>query len=470
MEHFQKIKLLNINKCSEIYLVKDTFSNELFVLKMLILVNCNTTEEKEHIKTEMKILNQLSHPNIIKLYQIYKCPLQNYLILEYGNGGTLDENLLEYKRNNSKPFPEDLVQIFMKQILCGVNYFHANGIIHRDLKLKNIVLKYENILDLQYKNLYKATVKIIDFDLCYITNINKPNSVVGTVPNMAPSIVYNINNKYPKYYDEKVDIWSLGTLCYEMLFGKPLFTNLSNKEIFDKISSADFKISHSVSKEARNFLECMLQKDGDKRLSAYQLLNHKFITGDCNKFTKYVKVFANNPKDIHRCKTSINNFYENKYSIIKTGIHIKNICQKCKKIINDYIYKCKICDNLIYCKKCYDKFCMIHNHPFETIIEKYMYLSNKKAISTKNISKYYNIIFKRGDQDYVNIYFDGNDTINNLLNHYFEKINRNDLKDNFINKIIFYYNSKNLIDSLYKKICETLENNNQLILVYETGY
>ena len=111
----------------------------------------------------------------------------------------------------------------MKQILSGVNYLHTNG-IHRDLKLKNIVLKYENILDLQYKNLYKATVKIIDFDLCYISNINKPNSVVGTVPNMAPSIVYNINNKYPKYYNEKVDIWSLGTVCYEMLLGKPLFT------------------------------------------------------------------------------------------------------------------------------------------------------------------------------------------------------------------------------------------------------
>ena len=471
MERFQKIKLLNVNKCSEIYLVKDTFSNELFISKQFILVNVNTTEEKEHVENEIKILNQLSHPNIIKLYQIYQSTEYKYLILEYGNGGTLHENLLEYKRKYSKPFPEDLVQIFMKQILSGVNYLHTNGTIHRDLKLKNIVLKYDNALDLQYKNLYKATVKIIDFDLCYIPIFKKPNSIVGTVPNMAPSIVYNINNKkYPKYYDEKVDIWSLGTLCYEMLFGYPLFVNLSNEEMFEKISSADFKISHSISKEARNFLECMLQKDGDKRLSAYQLLNHEFITGDCNKFTKYVKVFANNPKGIRRCETSRNIVNEDKFSIIKTDIHIKNVCQVCKIIINDYIYKCKICDNLIYCKKCYDKFGKVHNHPFETIIEKYMYLSNRKAISTKNIDKYYNIIFQRGAQDYVNIYLDGNNTVNNLLKHYFERINRNDLKDNFIYKIIFAYNSKNLIDSLYKKICETFENKNPLILVYETGY
>ena len=59
MEQFQKIKILNINRCSEIYLVKDTISNELFILKQFLLVNCNTTEEKEHIKTEMKILKSI---------------------------------------------------------------------------------------------------------------------------------------------------------------------------------------------------------------------------------------------------------------------------------------------------------------------------------------------------------------------------------------------------------------------------
>lgn len=112
----------------------------------------------------------------------------------------------------------------MKQILTGINYLHNEiGIIHRDLKLNNLLLKYQNDFDL--KNLNEAEVKIIDFNLSYIGNEYGPKSVVGALSIMAPTIIYNIENP-TKYYDENVDIWSLETLCYEILFGKPLFPNM----------------------------------------------------------------------------------------------------------------------------------------------------------------------------------------------------------------------------------------------------
>ncbi len=471
MNNLQKIKWISTSKVSEVYIVKDTISNKLYILKKFILVNVNTEEEKEHLENEMNVLTQLSHPNIIKLYKKYQSPHHKYLLLQYGNGGTLLQNLEDYKRKYSKSFPEDLVQIFMKQILSGVNYLHTNGIIHRDLKLENIVLKYDNPFDEQNKNLYKATVKIIDFGLCYIPNMKKPISVVGTVKNMSPSIVYNINNSNPKCYDEKVDIWSLGTLCYEMLFLNRLFKDMSNDEMFDSISSANFKISHSISKEARNFLECMLQKDGSKRLSSYQLLNHIFITGDCNKFTKYVKVFVNNPIPIHRCETSNNILLGNKFPQLKTNYHINNRCGECKNFIFDYIYKCKICENFIYCKICFEKFGMMHKHPFEIIIEKNIYMNNKKTISSKNNDKYYNIIFKRKEAEYddVNIFLDGNVILNKLLEQYLERIKRNDLKGNFINKFHFIYNSTSLNGSLNKKISEIFLDKIPLIYVVEKG-
>ena len=113
----------------------------------------------------------------------------------------------------------------MEQILLGVKSLQDYGIIHRDLKLGNILLKYNNEFDRINENILAGEVKIIDFNTSYYPNISEPVTVLGTVPNMAPSIINNVlhsaDNKQP--YDEKIDIWSLGTLCYEMLFAKPLF-------------------------------------------------------------------------------------------------------------------------------------------------------------------------------------------------------------------------------------------------------
>ena len=177
------------------------------------------------LENEIKILTNTNHPNIIKLYKVMN-DAQNtkytYLILEYCNGGSLQNNLDQYKSKYKKPFSVKLVQKIMKNILSGLKYLHDKGIIHRDLKLDNILVKYQNEIDLQNINIYNAEIKIIDFNTSYLPNISGPMTVVGTIPNMAPSIVENIYLPAQKY-DEKVDIWSLGVLCYEMLFGKPLF-------------------------------------------------------------------------------------------------------------------------------------------------------------------------------------------------------------------------------------------------------
>ena len=101
-------------------------------------------------------------------------------------------NLYEYINKYNKPFSEKLVQKLMKQILLGVKYLHDRGIIHRDLKLNNILIHYDNDYDLKNQNLYSATIKIIDFNISYMPNGNMPLTVVGTSPNMAPSVVQNI--------------------------------------------------------------------------------------------------------------------------------------------------------------------------------------------------------------------------------------------------------------------------------------
>ena len=287
------VKLLDRGGFSEVYLARDTKNNRFLALKKINEKNLNN-KEKIYLQNEINILRMINHPNIIKLYSVKKKPDFTYLVIEYCNGGSLRNNLYEYINKYGKPFPEKLVQKLMKQILLGVKSIHDKGIIHRDLKLGNILIYYDNDSDLTNQNLYAATIKIIDFNISYKPNGFMPNSVVGTSPNMAPTIVQNMFAP-PKPYDEKIDIWSLGTLCYEMLFGKPLFPGFKKEEKYQNILNNNIFIPKTISIQARSFLLSMLKKEGINRLSASQLLNHEFIILNYHNFNQY-----NTPKAINK--------------------------------------------------------------------------------------------------------------------------------------------------------------------------
>ena len=280
---FNFLQLIGKGGYAEVYLLQDKTSNKYYAGKYVKPRKMNPKELSLY-QTEKAILRSYyvnPNPNIIHLYNVFRYEKNNndeLVVLEYCNGGSLLQYLYDYITRNGKPFPENLVRHLMKQILKGVNSLHARGIIHRDLKLNNILLKYNNNNDLISKNIYAAEIKIIDFNTSYFPNADLPKTVIGTLPNMAPTI---INNAYGfegfKIYDEKIDIWSLGTLCYEMLFGKPLFGNIQNYNMVQNIYNCNFNIPNTISSQARNFLYSMLQKKESDRLSAAQLLNHDFI-------------------------------------------------------------------------------------------------------------------------------------------------------------------------------------------------
>ena len=248
------------------------------------------TRHMKYLENEICILRTLNHPNIIKLYDLKKTQKHFYLVTEYCNGGELKKALENYQIKYGKAFPEDLVQYFMRQIISAFKYIHNQGMMHRDIKLDNILLNFNNENDKNNFNLYKAQIKIIDFGFaCQIDESGLKYTAVGNPMNMDPLILKKLNKDTKARflgYDQKADIWSLGAICYEMLIGRAVFDADDMINLMKVIESGKYKVPTYLSKEVVSFLNGMLQYNSDERLNINQLSKHKFI--------------ANNVKDFHR--------------------------------------------------------------------------------------------------------------------------------------------------------------------------
>ena len=134
----------------------------------------------------------MNHPNIIKLEE-YKETKDSYIItMEYANGGNLDEYLEKYKKINKKCLSEEIIQYLMRQIIDALYYLHQKKVIHRDLKLENIMLNYNDEIDRKNLNILKSQIKIIDFGTAIQGETAR--TIVGTGPYMDPNMLKNRNN------------------------------------------------------------------------------------------------------------------------------------------------------------------------------------------------------------------------------------------------------------------------------------
>ena len=135
----------------------------------------------------------------------------------------------------------------------------------------------------------RATAKLIDFGFATTLKASKSNltyTVLGTPTNMDPQLLKNMEEKTINItgYDEKVDIWSLGTLCYEMLVGHIAFSGSSMQDLYQKVKQGNYALPTNISEEVFSFINGMLQKDPNKRLSANQLLHHDFLVKNVKQF------------------------------------------------------------------------------------------------------------------------------------------------------------------------------------------
>ena len=283
-------KFLGKGEFGEIYLTsKNGDDKKKYATKKIDRAEIEKDERLNYLKNEIVILTYLKHPNIVKFEELKKTKKSYFIVQEFCNGGKLSKALEKYMEKYGKPFSEEIVQHFMRQIINAFKYMHERKIIHRDVKLDNILINYDSEEDKQNFNLMKGQAKIIEFHFaCRISKSGLQYSTLGSPLNMDPLILKKLNSSSDKTrqlgYNEKADIWSLGTICYEMLIGKPAFDAEDMEDLVEKIESGKYNIPTTLSYEVISFLNGMLQYDGKNRLSVEQLSRHDFLTKEVKDF------------------------------------------------------------------------------------------------------------------------------------------------------------------------------------------
>ena len=289
LDDYSLDKSLGKGAFGEVFLTTKKGTDKIFATKKIERELVEKGNTMKYLVNEIQILRELNHPNIVKFEEIKKTKNHYYIIMEYCNGGELYKTLEKYIEKNGKPFSQEIVQHLMRQIINAFKYIHGKKVIHRDIKLENILLHYDSEEDRKNGNLMKATCKIIDFG--FAAKIEKNGlkyTTLGSPINMDPLILKELSKRGKKTgklgYDQKADIWSLGTICYEMLIGKCVFNAEDLDSLVEKVEKGTYTVPTKLSKEVISFLNGMLQYDGNMRLNIDQLAKHSFLTKNVKDF------------------------------------------------------------------------------------------------------------------------------------------------------------------------------------------
>ncbi|KAI0795053.1 hypothetical protein C8Q75DRAFT_748694 [Abortiporus biennis] len=200
---------------------------------------------------------QLHHPNVTQLYEVIATESNIWLVTELCSGGELFDYLAEKGR-----LGEDEVRTMFGQLCLAVNYVHDKGIVHRDLKLENVLLDE------------RCRVKLGDFG--FTREFDKSvllETFCGTTGYAAPEMLL-----CKKYLGPEVDVWSLGVILYTLLTGTLPFDDDDDSIMREKVIIGEYEDPDWLSDEARDLIKNILVVDPAKRLSIAQILAHPWFT------------------------------------------------------------------------------------------------------------------------------------------------------------------------------------------------
>ena len=436
---YKIIKFLGKGGFAKVYEAKNLSNNKHLALKTIQNKNLKTEKEKQKLKMEVKIHQELNHENICKFHRVFKTKKNTFIVLELCKNGSL-KDLLK-KRKTLTPLE---VRGYIHKLTIALIYLKKLNIIHRDLKIGNLFLDETMVL------------KVGDFGLAARLMDRKElrYSVCGTPNYISPETLLKKGHSF------EVDIWALGVIMFRLLFGISPFQTKTVRDTYRKIKKGEFIFPERSFFNAEKVLRKIFLVDPKERISLEEFLESDFMSESLipEFFPRYTLIKPLEENFRVRFEEENNNFAAKKEDYEKYNLKSK-IKLKTKKDFS------KTSKESLKKKKSLEKDKILKSDDFsnstislekneleKTIKTETLQIKSSETI-TKSIKKKYVIVKKFSD--FSNNYGIGYITNNNLIGVLF----------NDRSSLIYKRKSKNIIYREFSK-----ENNNYKYYAYELGF
>ncbi|XP_007425871.1 caM kinase-like vesicle-associated protein [Python bivittatus] len=262
-------QVIKTEEFCEIFRAKEKSTGKLYTCKKFL--KRDGRKVRKAAKNEIIILKMVKHPNILQLVDVYVTRKEYFLFLELATGREVFDWILDQGY-----YSERDTSNVIRQVLEAVAYLHSLKIVHRNLKLENLVY---------YNRLKNSKIVISDFHLAKLENglIKEP---CGTPEYLAPEVVGR------QRYGRPVDCWAIGVIMYILLSGNPPFYEEMDeddyenhdKNLFRKILAGDYEFDppywDDISQAAKDLVARLMEVDQDQRITAEEAISHEWISGN----------------------------------------------------------------------------------------------------------------------------------------------------------------------------------------------